>query len=206
MRNGGHVKAHGNHQFRPVTIVTNRSLRYLPEVDLNFCIKGPSLSKVAGTNELGSLIALANLHKRYDAWLQSRLIRIFGRSSAEDIAQQTWLAIARSDAAMAVQNPKAFLLTVARNAAYDDVRKGRRVSAADDLEIGSLSVPDDQLEAVFLRQVILSLPQPLRDVFVLSRFGGLTNAQIAEHLGIRPKTVEWRMTKALAHCAAQYRR
>lgn len=186
--------------------MTNRSLRYLPEVDLNFCIKGPSLSKVAGTNELGSLIALANLHKRYDAWLQSRLIRIFGRSSAEDIAQQTWLAIARSDAAMAVQNPKAFLLTVARNAAYDDVRKGRRVSAADDLEIGSLSVPDDQLEAVFLRQVILSLPQPLRDVFVLSRFGGLTNAQIAEHLGIRPKTVEWRMTKALAHCAAQYRR
>ena len=173
---------------------------------MNFCIKGPSLSKVAGTNELGSLIALANLHKRYDAWLQSRLIGIFGRSSAEDIAQQTWLAIARSDAAMSVQNPKAFLLTVARNAAYDDVRKGRRVSAADDIEIGSLSVPDDQLEAVFLRQVILSLPQPLRDVFVLSRFGGLTNAQIAEHLGITPKTVEWRMTKALAHCAAQYRR
>ncbi len=134
---------------------------------MNFCIKGPSLSKVAGTNELGSLIALANLHKRYDAWLQSRLIGIFGRSSAEDIAQQTWLAIARSDAAMSVQNPKAFLLTVARNAAYDDVRKGRRVSAADDIEIGSLSVPDDQLEAVFLRQVILSLPQPLRDRIVV---------------------------------------
>lgn len=107
---------------------------------------------------------------------------------------------------MAVQNPKAFLLTVARNAAFDEVRKNRRLSAADDIEVASSSVPEDQLEAVFLRQVILSLPQPLRDVFVLSRFGGLTNAQIAEHLGIRPKTVEWRMTKALAHCAAQYRR
>lgn len=63
-----------------------------------------------------------------------------------------------------------------------------------------------QADEVFARQIILGLPQPLRDVFVLSRFGGLTNEQIAEQLGIRPKTVEWRMTKALAHCAAQYRR
>lgn len=63
-----------------------------------------------------------------------------------------------------------------------------------------------QTDEVLAKQLVLGLPVPLRDVFVLSRFGGLTNTQIGEQLGISPKTVEWRMTKALAHCAAQLRR
>ena len=71
--------------------------------------------------------------------------------------------------------------------------------------MGSHEEPS-QLTQVLARELLLGLPAPLRDVFVLSRIVGLTNVQIAERLGISPKTVEGRMTKALAHCAAQLRR
>jgi RNA polymerase sigma-70 factor (ECF subfamily) len=70
---------------------------------------------------------------------------------------------------------------------------------------GFAQEPASQIDVVLTRQLVLGLPQPLRDVFVLSRVSGLSNNQIAEQLGISPKTVEKRMTKAKAHCAAQLR-
>ena len=56
-----------------------------------------------------------------------------------------------------------------------------------------------------LEQIIVDLPQNLRDVFLLSRFRRMTNHDIAEHLGISVKTVEWRMSKAMEHCMTKLR-
>jgi len=149
---------------------------------------------------------LAHWHARYDGWLSVQIRRRFSGQSGEDITQETWLRMAALDGIDAIRHPKAFLLRVASNLALRQVRRGamaERFAAVTP----SLSHEDaDQLETVFFRQMVLDLPQPLRDVFVLSRVGGLTNSQIADQLGISPKTVEWRMTRALARCAAQVRR
>lgn len=152
--------------------------------------------------------ALADMYRRYAGWLTARVSRRYGAQAAEDLVQETWLRVAPYKALGEIRHPRAFLLRVASNLAIDAGRKAGRAAGPglEDLSLQHTADAGSQTEAVFLRQVILSLPQPLRDVFVLSRFGGLTNTQIAEQLGISPKTVEWRMTRALAHCAAQFRR
>lgn len=149
------------------------------------------------------------LHQRYSAWFQARLVRQYGAQDADDLVQDTWLRISRLCGDGEIRAPKAFLLKVAANVASgrqtSRIRRERIASDAGGLE-GWGVTESTQDQTVLARQIVLSLPQPLRDVFVLSRVGGLTNGQIAEQLGISPKTVEWRMTKALAHCAAQLRR
>lgn len=150
---------------------------------------------------------LDRLYRLYSPWVTARIRRRFGWD-AEDVVQEAWLWIIPMSVNTPIRYPKALLLRVASNIAVTRARQARRRSeileAARPKE--SLGYGADQPEAVLLQQVTLSLPQPLRDVFVLSRIGGLTNTQIAEQLGISPKTVEWRMTKALAYCAAQLRR
>lgn len=151
---------------------------------------------------------LDDLYRRYSAWLTARVRGLFG-ADAEDIVQETWLRLAPIGPGVDIAHPKAFLITVARNIGVSRGRQARRrADMAAQLEDPTSNPETDaggQIEAILISQIVLGLPQPLQDVFLLSRFGGLTNTQIAEHLGISPKTVEKRMTKALAHCAAQLR-
>lgn len=148
-------------------------------------------------------------YSHHAKWLRARLVRRYGAQDADDLFQETWLRFAPYGLAGSIRHPKALLLKIAANLASDGhTRRLRSAAYADDFARAGGSGIHHAIQAdeVFAQQIILSLPQHLRDVFVLSRFGGLTNSQIAERLGIRPKTVEWRMTKALAHCAAQFRR
>lgn len=147
-------------------------------------------------------VDIARLYRQYSGWL---VRRVRGRYShgADDLVQETYLRIAMYIPTGEIPQPKALLLKIASNLARDWAAKDRRhLSAGHRCD----HVCSNEGEtAILLEQIILGLPEGLRDVFVMSRFGGLSNAQIAERLGISPKTVEWRMTKALAHCAAQLR-
>ncbi|MDR2042065.1 MAG: RNA polymerase sigma-70 factor [Tannerella sp.] len=51
--------------------------------------------------------------------------------------------------------------------------------------------------AGMIRKAVGELPDSYREVFVRSRFGASTNAQIAVELGISVKTVEYRITQTL---------
>ncbi len=159
------------------------------------------------TEHSASSSEIEELYLQYAGWFRARVARRFGADEADDLVQETWLRLLPARVA-AIRYPKALLMRVVSNIAADrarsHARREREIAHAAIVAAGGAQI-STQVDEVTLREVVLGLPQPLRDVFVMSRFGGLTNAQIAERLGIAPKTVEWRMTKALAHCAAQLR-
>lgn len=159
-------------------------------------------------DDTGSAQALDELFRRYSHWLQVTLRRRFGPMvrDPEDLVQETYLRLARSGQARDLRHPQAALMRVAGNLAIDQLR--RRASAAQGLAALAVSgasdpilAPTAQEQLAFLKSVILDLPQPFRDTFLLSRFANLTHRQIAEHFGISVKTVEWRVAQALAMCA-----
>jgi len=153
---------------------------------------------------------IEHLYRAHGPWLRRALHRRFGLAVveiAEDLVQETYLRLAPRKAAIAIRRPRALLMRIASNLALDHFRR-RKVDARalEQARLGASAMPSahqsaEPLAALELSEAILGLPEPLRDVFVLSRFGGLTYEEIADHFGLSVKTVEWRMSRALAHCA-----
>lgn len=150
---------------------------------------------------------LADLYRQYAAWLGRALRRRFGPAVAaisDDVVHDTYIRLQPYQQAAEIRHPKALLLRVASNLAYDRLRQAERSAALPGRMDGDHVRADaetDQEQVILLKQVVLSLPPKQRDVFMLSRFAGLTYAQIAERLQISIKTVESRMSQALLHCA-----
>lgn len=130
--------------------------------------------------------------------------------TAADVAQDVYLRLLRYAPRRVVDNPKAYLFQVAANAARDRLA---RESARERLVDGgppaeTVPCPRPDAEAVTLareRLAILAdavddLPPRCREVFLLSRFDGLSNGRIAERLGISRNMVEKHIIKALLHC------
>jgi RNA polymerase sigma-70 factor (ECF subfamily) len=156
-----------------------------------------------GTGEDETPPDFDQLYRDHGNWLVVFLRRRFGAQEAEDLAQETY---ARAMGAHTViRNPRSFLARVAINAARDRARRSRvrPVLIGDPARAEAAPIAPDQAEAVLLKQLILALPPRLREVFLLSRFAGLTYEEIALRCGISVKTVEGRMTRALAMCTAR---
>lgn len=167
----------------------------------------PKLSRVATQpdSDWDDDETLERLYRRHAPWLGAMLRRRFGRgieAETEDLVQETYARLAPRDAAN-FERPRALLMRVAVNLAKDLMRRravrGRHaeeVQSAPAREV-ALSNPLDDL---FLKETILSIPKAYRDVFVLSRFDGLTYEEIATRCGLSVKSVEWRLSKAVSHC------
>ena len=146
--------------------------------------------------------ALEDLYRRHAGWLRRRLGRRVGPDLAADLVQETYIRIAPYEAA-AIRHPRSLLMRIANNLLLDQRRREVRHDAYVAAEPVQTASPPAQVEALRFKAMLGAMNPLYRDVFVLSRFGGMTYPQIARTLGISAKTVEWRMSRALEHCLSQ---
>lgn len=160
----------------------------------------PGRAKSSPVREPGSLESLYRLHV---AWLRRALGHRLGGHpvDVEDIVHDAYIRVARYSEEDAGRHPKALLLRIALNLARDQIRRNARMPASDLDSARDIALDGDQEYVLALKRTIFSLPPDLRNVFLLSRFTAMTNVQIAEHLGVSVKTVEYRVHKALLHCS-----
>ena len=155
-------------------------------------------------------LALGMLYRRYAGWLRRALRRRYGQEAADDLVQETYLRLASAMTGRPILYPKALLSSVASNLARDQGRRSviasrAALAFASDHAAGEPAAAADQVELVLYKQILASMPDVYRDVYVLNRFAGLTYGQIAGHCDVTVKVVEWRMSQALAHCAKHLR-
>lgn len=151
-----------------------------------------------------------SLYEKHADELKSFARRRVGNDDSMDVVHDTYLRLISYTDPTSLDNPRAYLFSVARNVANDYGTKSlRRTSARepdtnpDEIEC-SVSDPERRIDVRNTLDRCLSalgeLPPTYRHVFLLHRIDGMTQGEIATALNLPKRTVERYIAKTLAHC------
>lgn len=135
---------------------------------------------------------------------------------AEDIAQKAYLQLLQHPDPQEIGNPQAYLFKTASNLAVDHVRSRKAGPDRTDPDancedlVSPAPGPEAAVDAgrrlASFREVLASLPELPRTLFLLNRIDGMTHEELAIRFGISEKTVERHIVKALERCNRRLRR
>lgn len=134
--------------------------------------------------------------------------RLGSQEAADESLSETWLDL--QDVA-AVDNPPAYIMRTALNAADRSRKEARELPVADIEALRRLDHdeldPERQVASRWDVQVCMKalaeLPQRCQSIFVESRVNGVTHAQLAERFRIDVRTVARDIEHAVAHCKSR---
>lgn len=178
-----------------------RPLRLTPLADL----ARPPLPCIAMRSD--PVQAFTALYADHHGWLRGLLSKKLGcRHKAEDLTHDTFVKVLASKAAQALQEPRAFLTTVAHGLvvslwrrqdlehAYLDALQAQGVPYA--------ASPEDRAQAVEalvqIDEMMAELPPKAARAFVLAQLEGLTYQEIADQLGVSERMVKKYMAQTMA--------
>lgn len=121
---------------------------------------------------------------------------------AEDMAQEIFVKVWLMRASLPdIRSFGAYLYRMSRNATMSYCRaRGVTVPFPEELEVEEPSVYEEYVRSeteARIARIVAGLPAKRRQIFIMSREEGMSNAEIARKLNISPKTVENQITLAL---------
>ncbi len=148
--------------------------------------------------------AFKKLFERFYPKVKSFLVSCNLKNDLDDVLQETFISVwKRREHIDLDKSFDSYIFTIAKNYALKNLRK--RIIGdirSSEIEINDTAVPIDRIVDVGfydekIQSSINSLPPRSKAVFQMKRYEGLSTLQIAQKLGIAPKTVENYMHKAL---------
>jgi len=151
-----------------------------------------------------NLAAFERIYNKYWSKLYLSAYNILrDRQVSEDITQEVLVNLWMKRANLQLTSLNAYLYTAVRYQVFNVIRSGKvRADLFNHLEeLFSNNGGEDILSQKdinrLLEQGVAELPEKCRQIFIMSRKEHLTTKEIAERLGIAPKTVENQLTVAL---------
>ena len=152
------------------------------------------------------IAAIEVLYIRYAPQVKSFVLAILkNESDAEDIVQDIFLKVWEERNKLAnIRSFRSYLYSMTRNMVYNRLKKHavhqRYVSSAGNDQVSANPenriVTKDLLHHIHTE--IGNLPKQQRDIYEMNREEALTYNEIADRLGISPKTIQYHISKVLA--------
>lgn len=152
---------------------------------------------------------VAELYADHHGWLQAWLRKKLGCSHrAADLAHDTFLRLLSREEPVAIEEPRAFLATIAKGLVSNYFRRQKIEQAWLEAlaHLPEAEVPSPETRALMLETLLeidrrlAALGVLVRRAFLLSQLDGLPQAEIAARLGVSVPTVKRYVAKALVAC------
>jgi RNA polymerase sigma-70 factor (ECF subfamily) len=157
------------------------------------------------SGNIASLEQLYNLMKTTVYAVALSIVR--NKDRAEDVVQETFIRVyAKADRYTPDTNPKAWVISIARNLAYDSLRNQRDTFVSvnfeesymqDETEKLGIRIDENILNRMELTEELLKLGEIERQIVVMHVVGGLKHSEISEVLKMPMGTVRWKYSNIL---------
>ncbi|MGE8407200.1 MAG: sigma-70 family RNA polymerase sigma factor [Pseudomonas sp.] len=153
--------------------------------------------------------SVEGLYQAHHHWLTGWLRRRLGcPDSAADLAQDTFMRLLQGRETPTLNEPRAFLTTVAKRVLFNHYRRQEleRAYLQALAQLPEAVAPSEEHRAIIfdtlleLDRLLDGLPVQVKRAFLLAQVDGLSYGEIATQLGISLATVKRHLNKAAMRC------